>query len=1063
MFRFKNIYIPAFVLAFIFCGAIVGETISISLVVSAFGSKILSQLYLVNGLLLYGLPLFLLSKIDRVDRGNLLSRQLLVISGILVFILLIITFVSHYQIPFKNAIIFLLYPISYLSKTILFLTFWTLANDLYTTSEAKKTFPIIAAWGMAGGLTGACTARILITVLPSESIIVLWAASFLAAWYFSGKTRQYFGDRLRFREDLPTQNSHLFSDASDVLTIKIVRLMAVLYFLIFIAIFSIDYLFWNECHRWFDTSRSLVSFQFTFYLVHACVTILGLWLVVPPLIRKYGFTKLFYCLPIALLVGASILLPLHVSGPAKTFFAFFMAIQFLRYIVFENTFSPIYQMFFAAIEKEKRGRAKTLLEGIVKPAAIICSGLLLMALRHNSTLIFALVIVSCVTTVIIIFYLRRTYSISLIPETITQTEPKQIIANVTQYEGKKLQSIIQEYSESKDPDMRIVSIKLLAGIATFQAFEMIVQMYDKEKVLRVKEFIAMSIAGFYWYQVRPFVERLLDDPNPRIRANILFAINKMNCNWKRHLKSKVHHFLFDTNLRVQIEAAKYLWKNGEASEQETTLVFFQNLIASQSPERKSAALYLAGSIQTRGWQQILIENLTATSPQVFKKCIEVILRSSSKSLRITALKKVESLPREQIAITGKLIRRVGSSLWDTLIEYLPECKNRRMIFEIVRCLRIAADEIRSAGKMWVLGDTVSSTLQLWVLNELELVYRDSFVRMQLENSYEGVFFEILDQSLRENHLRLCEWALNAMVLLDKTGVLVWRHTDLDIRENNHRMDLVEILESAPYQKVGMLVLPLLKNDSWGGIARVGKGNFHFEEQLEKEYIEYFLKSDNRWVVLCGLRTMLYYSEELFKKVSIVEILQMLTRDSNKHVSSAARDLLKSKNHEERLRSDAFILLEKVLFFKRTSLFQNVSAEKLMRLAEISQYAVYEKDTVISVQGEVSDHLYIIKKGSLKVIKSDAAIATVISMIEVGETYGEIGLFTQSPRSASAIANESCELYIIKRAAFKKLLLEIPEIAYNMLETMSERLKKNADEMVVLQKRSDEDFMIENSM
>jgi hypothetical protein len=943
------------------------------------------------------------------------------------------------------------------------LTFWTLANDLYPTSEAKKSFPTIAAWGMAGGLTGACTARLLVTVLPTESIIILWAAAYIAAWHFSGKTRKYFGDRLRFREDLPSPNSHLFSDAGDVFTIKIVRLMAVLYFLIFTAIFSIDYLFWEECHRWFNTPQSLISFQFTFYLVHACVTIAGLWLVVPPLIRKFGFTKLFYCLPVALFVGTSILLPLHLSGQVKTFFTIFMAIQFLRYIVFENTFSPIYQMFFAAIEKEKRGRAKTLLEGIVKPAAIITSGLLLMALRHNSALILLLVIVCSVATVIIIFYLRRTYSISLIPEMILSTAPKQIIANVTHYEGKKLQSIIQEYSESKDPDMRIVSVKLLAGIGSFQAFEMIVQLYDQEKVSRVKEFIAISITVFYWYQVRPFVERLLDDPNPRIRANILYAINKMNCNWKRHLKAKVNCFLFDIHLRVQVEAAKYLWTNGDASERETTQVLFQNLMISPSPDRKSAAMYLAGSIQPKGWQQVLIDNLTSTSPQVFKKCTEVILRSSSKSLKLIALKKIESLSRDQIGITGKLIRIVGKNLWDTLIEYLPECKNRRMTFEIVRCLRIAADDIYSTGKMWVLGEAVSSTIQQWVLNELEMVYKDSFVRMQLENTHENVLFEILDQALRENHLRICEWALSAMVLLDKTGILVWRHTDIDIRENTHRMDLIEILENAPYQKIGTLVLPLLKSESWNVLGRTGKSNFHFEDEIEKETIEYFLKSVNRWVVLCGLRTMLYYSEELFKKESILEILLMLNHDSNRHVSSAARDLLKNRNDEERLRSDAFILLEKVLFFKRTSLLRNVSAEKLMRLAEISQYAVYEKDTVISIQGNVSDHLYIIKKGSLKVIKSDAGVTTVISKIEVGETYGEIGLFTQSPRSASAIANESCELYIIKRGAFKKLLLEVPEIAYNMLETMSERLRKNADEMVVLQKRSGEDFLIENSI
>jgi ATP:ADP antiporter, AAA family len=173
IFSYKSYYIPAFVLAFIFCGAIVGETVSISLVVSALGTSVLSKLYLVNGILLYGLPLFFLGKIDRIDRGNFLSKQLLFISGILALILVSMTLVSYNNLAYKNILLILLYPFSYLSKTILFLTFWTLANDIYATSEAKKTFPIIAAWGMTGGLIGACTARLIVDAFATESVIIL--------------------------------------------------------------------------------------------------------------------------------------------------------------------------------------------------------------------------------------------------------------------------------------------------------------------------------------------------------------------------------------------------------------------------------------------------------------------------------------------------------------------------------------------------------------------------------------------------------------------------------------------------------------------------------------------------------------------------------------------------------------------------------------------------------------------------------------------------------------------------------------------------------------------------
>ncbi len=227
IFSFKNYYTPAFVLAFIFCGAIVGENVSISLVVTELGSAVLSKLYLVNGVLLYGLPLFFLSRIDRLDRGLFLSRQLLFVSAILAIILMIMIVVLSHQIPFKSIILFSLYPISYLSKSILFLTFWTLANDIFPTNEAKRIFPIIAAWGMVGGLIGACVARLLLTVFPTEGVIILWAISYLAAWYFVEKTRVHFKDRLRNREDLPLlNNNNLFAGASDVLTIKLVRLMA---------------------------------------------------------------------------------------------------------------------------------------------------------------------------------------------------------------------------------------------------------------------------------------------------------------------------------------------------------------------------------------------------------------------------------------------------------------------------------------------------------------------------------------------------------------------------------------------------------------------------------------------------------------------------------------------------------------------------------------------------------------------------------------------------------------------------------------------------------------------
>ena len=322
IFRSGNYAVPAFLLAFIFCGAVVGETVSISLIVSSAGSRVLSKLYLINGVLLLGLPLLFFNNIDRVERGKMLSVQLLSSTAILFSILVLLTVSLSTGGVWDKNVLLILYPFSYLSKTTLFLTFWTLSNDIFTTSESKKAFPVISAWGFAGGLTGACLGRVLIEVAPVELVLVVWTISYAAAWLFAVRARKRFSRRLIIPEEIHESTSAgILENVENVLTSKLVRLIAVLYFFIFLAVFSIDYLFWNKCHIWFNTSSSIASFQFSFYLIHALLTLAGLLFVLPGMISRLGFSRILYALPMVLAAGAVILLIVYKADPGRSFFS----------------------------------------------------------------------------------------------------------------------------------------------------------------------------------------------------------------------------------------------------------------------------------------------------------------------------------------------------------------------------------------------------------------------------------------------------------------------------------------------------------------------------------------------------------------------------------------------------------------------------------------------------------------------------------------------------------------------------------------------------------------------
>jgi hypothetical protein len=1049
---FKNNIINKFshttiILALIFCGAIVGENVSLSLVVTAFGSSIISKLYLVNGLLLFSLPLLFFKKIDDVNRGRLLSKLLLICASALYMILILMLILERFRSDNFTWILVILYPFSYLSKTVLFLTFWTFANDVFPTGEAKKKFPLLAAWGIGGGICGSSIAFFLVKAFPTFMLIALWGTAFLMAWFFSGNIHTKYEKQLKSHEDF--RKKALFGKKTSGErhpSFVLLILMASQYFLVFIAIFSLDYIFWNRSQRWFSTSETIASFQFMFYLVHASVTVAGLRLLLPKMIAGIGFTKIFYFLPVTLAGGGILILILMTFFPERSLFFAFTSVQFLRYIVFENAYSPIYQMYFAAIEKEKRGRAKTLIEGVVKPGAILSCGIIIMLLNHNPYFILLLTSVCGLLALINAFYIRRTYTMALIPVTYKRVEPQVVIDEFIGGSDKATMAIISQYADSTDKDMRLLAVKLLASSGTQQAFDEIMRLYKNEDVQSVKELIARSISGFYNYSSKSIVEELLSEQNQRIRANSLYSLNRMHCNWKRHLRPLVRKLLFENSVRVQIEAACYLWENGDQHDRINTDNFINSLLNSTNPNRQSAGIYLTSIIMQPQWEAALIAKIQSPYVQVYRKCIEVLLGVDDLSLHHRVLFLIETMDRERITIAGEVIEKKGDTLWNTIVEFLPLASNRRMKYELIRCMRLLSDSIRSSGKSFHIGNDTVIAITEWINKELEVVYRDATVWYKCREIIKNqVTLSVIDDALRENFTRLCEWAVNAMVLLDKRGIMTWRHNDIDIKEKSQRFDLIEIIEGTSYQKIGDLILPILKMDSWASLAEIGKSQYHFNDNTGINGLIYFFKFDNKWISLCALYTISQISRLLWTS-EIEELLKNMGKNSEELLVPSSTEILQ-RNMVLTGKSYALELLERVLFLKSTPLFKNVSSEKLLKLAEIASPVDYESDEVISKQGDISEHLYIVKSGTVKVVKMDGEKSVLVSIINVGDTYGEIGLFNQAPRSASAVAGEKCCLLIIKRAQLKKMLIEVPEIAFNLLGVLSERLRKSGEEYV----------------
>jgi hypothetical protein len=376
-----------------------------------------------------------------------------------------------------------------------------------------------------------------------------------------------------------------------------------------------------------------------------------------------------------------------------------------------------------------------------------------------------------------------------------------------------------------------------------------------------------------------------------------------------------------------------------------------------------------------------------------------------------------------------------------------------MTIELVHALRIIIESSPGGIKAHPLDEETTGMLSAWIVHELRDIYRDCtvwrFLEQRAAKGSSEKWMAFLENALREHIARVCEWALDVAALLDPRGVMVAGRRDLDVSEYTQRFNLIELLDNFGPYHITMLITPVLRGDSWELLAKTGREFFSFDDGSGAGGIRYFILSSNRWICLCALYALWKSNGIGNLNFGEREALETLARQANSRASRTAAQLLSYAKDSDVVKIDAFELLERVMSLKNTPLFGTIPAEKLMELAEITQRLTYKKGTLISREGELSDHLYIVAGGSLKIVKAKNGVKTILSIVGKGETYGEIGLFNQAPRSASAVANEDCELWVIQRSALKKTLLDMPEIAYNLLGVFSEKLRRSGEEVALL--------------
>jgi CRP/FNR family cyclic AMP-dependent transcriptional regulator len=117
------------------------------------------------------------------------------------------------------------------------------------------------------------------------------------------------------------------------------------------------------------------------------------------------------------------------------------------------------------------------------------------------------------------------------------------------------------------------------------------------------------------------------------------------------------------------------------------------------------------------------------------------------------------------------------------------------------------------------------------------------------------------------------------------------------------------------------------------------------------------------------------------------------------------------------------------------LFAGMDDEALRPLAEKALIRAFPKNAVIVHEGDVSQSLYVILSGKVRVfLADDSGKELIVDMKGPGQYFGEMAL-DEKPRSASVMTVEPSRFAIISKADFRGFLETHPNIGFHVIENL----------------------------
>jgi MFS family permease len=935
--------------------------------------------------------------------------------------------------------IFALYCMSGPMTAVLLLSFWGIFARLFNFRQSKR----IIGWIDTGQLIAAIIATLVVIPFTSGRyvedtsnylllccvsifIVSILLIAISSSFSLSKNDPAEFGPLVRNETSL----RRLFTDRY-ILTLSLFLLISM------VTLMFGQYAFQEIIHEQYPNEGELTRFNSFFTGAVYGLSLIMQTFINNRIINNYGLKISLFMLP---LVVGLFALGAVVAGliPGSNFMYFFLFVALSRlfnWTLRDSLENPVFKLFFIPLDNRYKFNVQAKVEGLVNETARFVAGILIFAFAfipgfqiiHISILLLLLV----VAYAFIVDNMYHGYRNKIRHKLETTTaEEKQ---DKLEKGFKEVTIRLEQMLTSPQPEKAVFSFKLLEKISAAQIPNWVNQMIKNENEIarhfaqeRMNELKGLSVSDQYVIRMDNNVATNDVNKNMLTRAELQYLLESGG----DVTKARIQKLTKSSNPKDRHYATELLL---HASKDEG-VSFLMELLNDSEPKVRNTAIKTAVKRYNHEVIQALIENLGNSTYSNQAMNALVLIGQDSLPLLDMAFYRSGQNTQMMLKILQTMGRIGGQRAKDLLwnkIDYPNKMVVSQVLLSLGEC-GFKAGPLQATRIRYAIEADIADIR--WNLSAIQEIEDEGFndqvktaLRWEVQNDIEHIYM------------------LLAMLYDTRSIQLV--KENIDSGTTDSITYAVELLDVFLAENLKQRVIPVL--DDLTDTERINRlDNFYPRVKLDSKLVLKFIinrdfTQSNRWTKACvifqigiqrladfklDLIAQLFNPDDLIKEVSAWALYQINPQEYQKNVRRLG-------DHQRRELDDLIIHLrkmtrfEKVLFFQKIPVFENIPGLTLSYLADISEEVRLRDGQPLLLDEKSNACFYVIVSGTVRLHQR----GEVTTQFTEGQFIGEMLALPNFLNTNVLVAESDAVILKFNKEQFYELLSDNVRLADKILE------------------------------